>query len=107
MFRFQSFHMYGIMAVAVAVGATSVWIAQRFGLRALGGEAIDLSPKPEQYRAQLLGGIVFGCGWSLGGACPGPIFALTGAGYLPMLVVLLSALAGTYVYGLVREKLPH
>jgi uncharacterized membrane protein YedE/YeeE len=107
MFRFQSFHMYGIIGIGVGIGATSVWLAQRFGLRALGGDRVDLTPKPTQYRAQLLGGTVFGLGWALTGACPGPMFALTGAGYLPMLVVLLSALAGTYAYGLLREKLPH
>jgi uncharacterized membrane protein YedE/YeeE len=99
--------MYGIMAIAVAIGAGTVWLVQRGGLRALGGEAIVLEPKPAQYKAQLLGGIVFGLGWSLSGACPGPMYALIGAGFLPLLVVLLSALAGTYAYGLVRARLPH
>ena len=79
MFRFESIHMYGIMGIAVAIGAGTVWLVQRRGLRALGGEAIDLTPKPAQYRAQLLGGIVFGCGWALSGACPGPLYALIGA----------------------------
>ena len=107
MFHFQAFHMYGIIGLAVAIGALSVQLVRRLGLRALDGSAIDLAPKPAQHRAQLLGGIVFGCGWALTGACPGPIYALSGAGYLPMFVVLLSALAGTYAYGLAREKLPH
>jgi len=107
MFRFAAFHMYGIIGIAVAIGAASVWYVQRSGARALGGEVIDLTPKPAQYRAQLLGGIVFGCGWALCGACPGPLYALIGAGYMPMLAVLLSALAGTFAYGVVREKLPH
>jgi uncharacterized protein len=107
MFHFRAFHMYGIIGLAVGIGALSVLVTQKLGLRALGGEAVDLTPKPVQFRAQLLGGIVFGCGWALGGACPGPMYALVGAGYLPMLVVLLSALAGTYAYGLVRERLPH
>jgi len=107
MFRFGSIHMYGIMGTAVAIGAGTVWLVQRFGMRALGGEAIELAPKPAQYKAQLLGGIVFGLGWSLSGACPGPMYSLIGAGFLPLLVVLLSALAGTYAYGLVRERLPH
>jgi len=107
MFRFESIHMYGIMGIAVAIGAASVWLVQRFKLRALGGEAIGLAAKPAEYKAQLLGGIVFGCGWALSGACPGPLYALIGAGYMPMLVALFSALAGTFAYGLVREKLPH
>ncbi len=107
MFHFQSIHMYGIIGLGVGIGALCVWLAQRLGWRALGGEPVDLTPKPAEYRAQFLGGIVFGCGWALTGACPGPMFALCGAGYLPMLVVLLSAIAGTYAYGLVRGKLPH
>lgn len=107
MFHFQALHMYGIIGIAVGMGALTVWLVQRRKLHALGGEAIELRTKPAEYRAQLFGGIVFGCGWALTGACPGPMYALVGAGYLPMLVVLLSALAGTYAYGIVREKLPH
>jgi uncharacterized membrane protein YedE/YeeE len=107
MFHFEAIHMYGIIGIAVALGALTVWLVQRLGLHAVSGERIELRAKPIEYRAQLLGGIVFGCGWALTGACPGPMYALVGAGYLPMIVVLLSAVAGTYVYGLVREKLPH
>ena len=107
MFRFEALHMYGIIGIGVAMGAATVWLVQTRRLRALGGEPIELRRKPAEYRAQLLGGIVFGCGWALTGACPGPMFALIGAGYLPMLIVLLSALAGTYAYGLLRERLPH
>lgn len=107
MFRFESWRMYGIIGLGVGIGALTVWLVQTLGLRALGGESIALAPKPAQYRAQLLGGIVFGCGWALTGACPGTLYALVGAGYLPMLAVLLSAVAGTYAYGLVRERLPH
>ena len=107
MFHFEAVHMYGIMGIAVALGALTVWLVQRLGLHSVSGERIDLRAKPPEYRAQLLGGIVFGCGWALTGACPGPMYALIGAGYLPMLVVLLSAIAGTYFYGIVRENLPH
>jgi uncharacterized membrane protein YedE/YeeE len=107
MFHFEALHMYGIIGIGVAMGALTVWLVQTRRLRTLGGEPIELRSKPAEYRAQLLGGIVFGCGWALTGACPGPMYALVGAGYLPMLVVLLSALAGTYAYGVVREKLPH
>lgn len=107
MFRFEALHMYGIIGIGVAMGALTVWLVQTRRLRALGGDPIELRPKPAEYRAQLLGGVVFGCGWALTGACPGPMYALVGAGYLPMLVVLLSAVAGTYAYGIVRAKLPH
>lgn len=107
MFHFGSLRMFGIIGLGVGIGALCVRLVETRGLRALGGEAIDLTPKPVQYEAQLLGGIVFGCGWALTGACPGPMYALVGAGYLPMLVVLFSALAGTYVYGIVRDRLPH
>jgi uncharacterized membrane protein YedE/YeeE len=107
MFHFGALHMYGIIGIGVAMGALTVWVVQTRHLRALGGEAIEFRAKPAEYRAQLLGGIVFGCGWALTGACPGPMYALVGAGYLPMLVVLLSAVAGTYAYGIVRAKLPH
>jgi len=107
MFRFEAVNMYGIIGIGVAMGALTVWLVQTRKLRALGGEPIELRAKPPEYRAQLLGGIVFGCGWALTGACPGPLYALVGAGYLPMLVVLLSAVAGTYAYGIVRAKLPH
>ena len=107
MFHFEALHMYGIIGIGVAMGALTVWLVQTRRLRALGGEPIEFRAKPAEYRAQLLGGIVFGCGWALTGACPGPMYALVGAGYLPMLVVLLSAIAGTYAYGIVREKLPH
>ena len=107
MFRFQAVNMYGIIGIGVAMGALTVWLVEKRRLRTVGGETIELRSKPAEYRAQLLGGIVFGCGWALTGACPGPMFALIGAGYLPMLVALLAAVAGTYAYGLVREKLPH
>ncbi len=107
MFRFQSFHMYGVIGSAVLVGIVSVWLIKRFKVRTFGGETITLAPKDPTYRRYLLGGTVFGLGWALTGACPGPIAALIGAGQTVFIVVLLSAVAGTYVYGLLQKRLPH
>lgn len=106
MFRLQSFHMYGVLGSAVVVGAISVWVIKKFKLKTIYGEPIALSPKKFN-KGQVYGGLLFGCGWALTGACPGPLFALIGSGATVILVVLLSAIAGTWIYGLVRNKLPH
>jgi uncharacterized membrane protein YedE/YeeE len=106
MFRFQEFHMYGVIGSAVAVGLTSVWLIQRFDVRALDGQPIRINPK-KIHMGNILGGLVFGFGWALTGACPGPLFAQVGTGAFAMLVPLLSAIAGTWVYGSIRNKLPH
>lgn len=107
MFHFQSFHMYGIIGSAVVVGAISVFLIRKFNIKTIKGEEIDLTPKPKKYKAHLFGGIIFGFGWALTGACPGPMYALVGAGFLPMIIALLAAIVGTGVYGMVRDKLPH
>lgn len=107
MFRFESFHMYGVIGSAVAVGLVSVQIIRRFGIRAVDGSEINLAPKPKAYKAQLFGGIIFGLGWALTGACPGPQYTLIGAGITVMAVVLLGGILGTFAYGLVKDKLPH
>jgi uncharacterized protein len=107
MFRFQSFHMYGVIGSAVLVGAFSLWLLKRFKVTSLEGDLIATHPKAPSYLRYSLGGILFGLGWALTGACPGPIAALIGSGSSVFLVVLLSALLGTWVYGLVRSKLPH
>ena len=108
MFRFQSFHMYGILGSAVGVSALSLMLIRKLGLRAATGEVIDVPPKEmgSGYR-YALGGTAFGLGWALTGACPGPILALVGYGITPFLVVLAAALAGTWVYAHVRPNLPH
>jgi uncharacterized membrane protein YedE/YeeE len=106
MFRFQSFHMYGIMGSAVAVGMTSIFVIKKFNVKTILGEKIVLHPRKFS-RGQVYGGLLFGFGWALTGACPGPLFAQIGMGYTVVLVTLLSALAGTWTYGLIREKLPH
>jgi uncharacterized membrane protein YedE/YeeE len=109
MFRFQAFHMYGIIGSAIAVGATSVFLMKRLGTKGARGEAIDFvcGETEAAGKEHVLGGTLFGLGWGLVGACPGPIYALIGAGYSVMLVALLSALTGTWVYGLLRPRLPH
>ncbi len=106
MFRLQSFHMYGVIGSAVVTGIISVWIIKKFKVRTIHGENIELSPKPFN-KGQVYGGLLFGFGWALTGACPGPLFALIGNGLGVISVTLLSAVAGTWVYGYLRDKLPH
>ena len=112
MFRFDSFHMYGIIGSAVAVAALSLWLIRRLGLRTLHGEPIRLSPKAwGDHRIPgaryWMGGTLFGFGWALLGACPGPIAALFGGGITVMAVAFFAAMGGTWAYALVRHRLPH
>jgi uncharacterized membrane protein YedE/YeeE len=108
MFRFQAFHMYGVMGSAVLVAAASLAIIERLGLRAADGSAIVVPPKVLGHGLRYgIGGGLFGIGWALTGACPGPLFALVGGGVSIMLVVILAALAGTWTYGYLRPWLPH
>ncbi len=106
MFRLQSFHMYGIIGSAVIVGVISVWLIKRFNVKTIYGEPIELHNKKFN-KGQIYGGLIFGLGWALTGACPGPIFAQIGTGAYAAIAILLSALAGTWVYGYVRAKIPH
>lgn len=106
MFRLQSFHMYGIIGSAIAVGMLSVWLIKKFHIKTIYGEPIVFHSKSFN-KGQIYGGLLFGLGWALTGACPGPIFAQIGTGATVASITLLSAIAGTWVYGLVREKLPH
>lgn len=107
MFRFGSFHMYGIIASALAVATWVTWVIRRRGLNDIYGIPIEIADKAPGWRRYLFGGILFGLGWALAGACPGPIFVLIGHGIYQALIVLLAALAGTFAYGLLRESLPH
>lgn len=107
MFHFQSIHMYGIMGCAVGVGATSVLLIRRFNLKSLAGETLNLTPKPFNKVGNLLGGILFGLGWAFTGACPGPLYALLGAGYAAVLVPIAAALLGVIAYGHLKPRLPH
>lgn len=106
MFRLQSFHMYGVIGSAVVVGIISVWLIKKFKLKSIDGETIKLEPKKFN-KGQIYGGLIFGLGWAITGACPGPLFAQIGTGATVILVTLLSAIAGTWVYGKFRPKLPH
>ena len=107
MFRFQSFHMYGIIFSATAIGIVAILIIKKFKLKNIYGEPIRFNDKAMSVPRYLIGGTIFGLGWALTGACPGPIFVLIGHGYTVVLMVLFSALLGTFVYGLLRSKLPH
>jgi uncharacterized protein len=104
MFRLQSFHMYGVIGSAVVVGMLSVFIIKRFNIKTLDGEKVVIQPKVF-HKGQIYGGLIFGLGWAITGACPGPLFAQIGSGYVVVLVTLLSAIAGTWVYGYFEEKL--
>lgn len=107
MFHFQSFHMYGIIGSAVVVGALSVALIRAFKLKSIAGEEISLTGKPLNPTANLTGGIIFGFGWALTGACPGPLYALVGAGYWTILVAIASAMLGVITYGYLKPHLPH
>lgn len=106
MFRLQSFHMYGVIGTAVLVGIISVWLIKKFNIKTISGESIIFQPKTFN-KGQIIGGLIFGLGWAMTGACPGPLFAQIGTGALVVAVVLLSAIAGTWVYGYYRARLPH
>jgi uncharacterized membrane protein YedE/YeeE len=106
MFQFQSFHMYGIITVAVVTGIVGLQIIKRNKLKDIKGEVIAIQDKESGSLRYWIGGILFGLGWALVGSCPGPIFILIGAGFLPILIVLLGALLGTFLYGLFKDKLP-
>ncbi len=106
MFRLQSFHMYGIIGSAILVSAAAVWLIKRFRVKTIYGEPISFTSRKFN-KGQIYGGLIFGAGWGLTGACPGPLFAQIGTGATVVTVVLLSAIAGTWVYGKFRDALPH
>lgn len=107
MFRFDSFHMYGVIGSAVVLGIIIVAIIKKFKLKNIQGEVIQFNPKDLTVPRYLIGGIIFGLGWAMTGACPGPMFTLVGNGVLVILVAIAFALLGTFVYGILRDKLPH
>jgi uncharacterized membrane protein YedE/YeeE len=107
MFLFQSFHMYGIIMVAIVTGVIGIQIIKRNYIKDINGLPIEIIAKEPGSTRFWVGGIFFGLGWALVGSCPGPIFILLGAGFLPIVLVLVGALFGTFLYGLIKNKLPH
>lgn len=107
MFRFESFHMYGIIGSAVTLGIIIVALIKKSHLHSTEGKEITFNPKDKTWTRYILGGTIFGLGWALAGACPGPMYVLFGTGVYSILIVIAGALLGTYVYGLLRDKLPH
>lgn len=107
MFQFGSFHMYGIMGSALALGVIGVQIIKRKNIKPINGDEMSLKPKEKGVSRYLIGGTIFGLGWALSGACPGPMYVLAGAGYVSILIVIVGALLGTFLYGVIKDKLPH
>jgi uncharacterized protein len=105
MFHFQSFHMYGVIGSAVAVGLISMQLIKRFHIKTLDGEEVRITPK-EYNKGTIIGSAFFGFGWAITGACPGPIYAQIGAGFLVSFITLAGAMAGTFVYGVLKDRLP-
>ncbi|MBC7485451.1 MAG: YeeE/YedE family protein [Cytophagaceae bacterium] len=106
MFHFQSFHMYGVIGSAVVVGLISMQLIRRFNIKTLSGEEVYITPK-KYNKGTVIGSIFFGFGWAITGACPGPIYAQIGAGFLVSVITLLGAIGGTFVYGVLKDRLPH
>ncbi len=106
MFRFQAFHMYGIIGSAIFVGAVSIQLIKKYNVKTFSGEEIKIAPKHFN-KGYILGGLIFGLGWAMTGACPGSMYALIGNGVLVVFVILLSAVLGTCTYGVLKDKLPH
>ena len=106
MFRLQSFHMYGVIGSAIVVGMISIFLIKKYNIKTISGETVEFHPKKFQ-KGQVYGGLIFGLGWAITGACPGPLFAQIGSGYMVVIVTLLSAIAGTWTYGLLKNKLPN
>ncbi len=107
MFRFESFHMYGIIGTALFVGTATTFIIKRYDIKSFYGATIKFVPKDKGFKSYLFGGVIFGLGWALVGVCPGPMYTLLGVGFLPIIVVIIAALLGTFLYGLLKENLPH
>ena len=107
MFAFQSFHMYGIIGSAIAVGALSVWIIRRLGAKSIEGNVIELNDKAPNYKSAYIGGTIFGLGWAMTGACPGPMYALVGSGATVFLISIVMGILGVLTYAALRSKLPH
>ena len=107
MFKFQSFHMFGIIGTAVGTGIILLLLSKQLKLKNIQGTYIKVPLKQKGLTRYIIGGIIFGLGWALCGACPGPMYILVGTGYFSILIVIVAALLGTYIYGVIKHKLPH
>ncbi|WP_452221264.1 DUF6691 family protein [Lacinutrix salivirga] len=107
MFQFKSFHMYGIIGSAIVLGIIIVKYLKYTEAKTFKGSAITIKPKEKGFPRYLIGGVIFGLGWALAGACPGPMFVLLGTGFVSILLLIFGALLGTFVYGILKNKLPH
>lgn len=107
MFQFDAFHMYGIIGSALLFGVLGVQVIKKKNLKTFYGDPIRIADKERGFKKYFFGGTIFGLGWALAGACPGPIYTLIGAGHVSVLVVLVGALLGAFLYGLLRRKIPH
>ncbi|MCB9202418.1 MAG: YeeE/YedE family protein [Flavobacteriales bacterium] len=106
MFMLDSFHMYGIIGTAIITAMISIYLIKKLNIKTLKGEKITI-PDKKFTKGQVIGGLIFGIGWAITGACPGPLFAIIGSGYTVVVVTLLSAILGTWIYGKFRDKLPN
>jgi uncharacterized membrane protein YedE/YeeE len=107
MFAFQSFHMYGIIGSAIAVGALSIWLIRKAGMKSIEGNIIELKDKAPNYKSAYIGGTIFGLGWAMTGACPGPMYALVGSGTTVFILSIIMGIVGVLTYAALRSKLPH
>jgi len=107
MFQFQSFHMYGIISVAIATGLIGLQIIKRYNIKDIEGKPIVIADKEKGSFRYWAGGLIFGLGWALVGACPGPIFILIGAGFWSVILILIGAMIGTFIFGMVKDRLPN
>lgn len=107
MFRFESFHMYGIIGTAIITGVILLLLSKKLNTKTIEGSTLTVPKKDKGLTRYIVGGLIFGLGWALSGACPGPMYILVGTGTFSMLIVIASALLGTYIYGIIKDKLPH
>lgn len=107
MFKFQSFHMYGIIGTAIITGILLLSISKKLRIKDINGHLLNVPRKDKSFLRYIIGGSLFGLGWALSGACPGPMYILVGTGAFSMLIVIAAAMLGTYVYGIIKDKLPH
>ena len=107
MFKFESFHMYGIISSALGISIILTQSIKNLKIKSFYGEKLTFNSKTKSFSRYMIGGIIFGLGWALAGVCPGPMFTLVGAGYISIFIVIIASLLGTFLYGLLKDSLPH